>query len=829
MSRDLSKMPCSKFSDPGRLPDNSQFATQQVAYQGTQGTPYKLQTNCFNLVLGPSGCIYHYHYELSPEPAGKKEEQRCLEFAWSQLQKEFGPFVIRCPKHIFSPHYVSHDLEIHIPADKDKGFQAHTLKTQMFEKFIPDQVNGGLLADAEVVLRHVVKKLAQPLMHEKVGRRYYCNHDLAEEGRGHLQIFSGFYVALGTISQSGPYMHIDTTYRALHKRSVIETIASSLETGNHLALKDPEVQALWRQKCLSSTVVTLYNNRVYRIKAVHFDKTPQDPFTMFQRDEGLKKTINFVQYYQAYYQREIMEHRQPLLEAVPEKESERVFLVPELCALTGFNDEMRKDKMLMNEAVKLTKVAPQERLSTIQFLAEEMKRSCAPGTTTAAAKMMKEWKFSFSSTPIEVDARQLETVQVNFGQKQFAVEEGNFQRWMRHGLQVPTHLEKWLFIYPESDVAVLDIWLRSLRDISQVAFSMKMEDPQRVVCTDQRNEIVNVLNSKVTPQTQLVLLLTPHKDCKKVYQLFKQTACSKLPCVTQVVKSETIRKRQSIAAVLSRIVLQINAKFCGPLWHIDLVCPSTKPAFTTPTMTIGIDVFVTHEDEQYYGFAASLDTNCTEYFSNSGLLQKGKEKESMSVKLQECVRDALLHFARRNDGSLPEHLIVYRGSLNPSDWVSTHATEVEAINRVLKAVKSTNNQGNQFSAKLTFVAVAKRTAMRFFQPSSNEKTVRNPEWGTVVDSPVVGMGKIPSFYLINQAVGKGTAVPTQFIVLHDTAQLSANALQNLTYRLAFLYFNYTGSIRVPAPLQYAKKIAHLIGTAVRAEPHKRLLKTFFYL
>ena len=65
-----------------------------------------------------------------------------------------------------------------------------------------------------------------------------------------------------------------------------------------------------------------------------------------------------------------------------------------------------------------------------------------------------------------------------------------------------------------------------------------------------------------------------------------------------------------------------------------------------------------------------------------------------------------------------------------------------------------------------------------------------------------------NFFLVSQSVNQGTVNPTSYNVVKDTSGL----LQALTYNLTHLYYNWPGTLRVPAPSQYAHKLAFLVST-----------------
>ena len=44
--------------------------------------------------------------------------------------------------------------------------------------------------------------------------------------------------------------------------------------------------------------------------------------------------------------------------------------------------------------------------------------------------------------------------------------------------------------------------------------------------------------------------------------------------------------------------------------------------------------------------------------------------------------------------------------------------------------------------------------------------------------------------------------------------MKADKVHELTFKLTHLYYNLPGTVRVPAPVQYAHKLASLIGESV---------------
>jgi len=175
-------------------------------------------------------------------------------------------------------------------------------------------------------------------------------------------------------------------------------------------------------------------------------------------------------------------------------------------------------------------------------------------------------------------------------------------------------------------------------------------------------------------------------------------------------------------------------------------------------------------------------------------------------------------------GLFPDRVFVYRDGVGDGQIPAVQEYEVPQMRTGLELATPPGNA----VPKLAVVVVQKRIDTRMIL-KSGPQGFDNPKSGTVLDRGVTRVSYEQDFFLVSQHVTQGTVTPTHYIVCKDEVNLAADKMQRLTYRMTFLYYNWPGCVRVPAPCQYAHKIAYLAGQNLHAPPKDSICDKLFFL
>ena len=175
----------------------------------------------------------------------------------------------------------------------------------------------------------------------------------------------------------------------------------------------------------------------------------------------------------------------------------------------------------------------------------------------------------------------------------------------------------------------------------------------------------------------------------------------------------------------------------------------------------------------------------------------------------------------------PQHIILVRDGVAPSQ---VRTVCVPEVNSCIESLKNLN-----LNCKVTYTLLNKKTNLKVFMMDNNQNVINAPP-GTIIDSKVTS-GEFNDFYLIPAKSNQGIASSIHYQIIYDDAKFSDDQFHSLMYKLCFLYYNWTGSIKVPAPCQYAKKLASLLGDKLSDKrslflPNSRFsqnLKSLYYL
>ena len=82
--------------------------------------------------------------------------------------------------------------------------------------------------------------------------------------------------------------------------------------------------------------------------------------------------------------------------------------------------------------------------------------------------------------------------------------------------------------------------------------------------------------------------------------------------------------------------------------------------------------------------------------------------------------------------------------------------------------------------------------------------------------------------MVSQFSNRGCTVPNHYKVIYCDSKMEEGFLQEIIFSQCFNYVNWTGSIKIPGPLQYAKKLAKFAAETLNGNGVKENMDTQLY-
>ncbi|XP_057702845.1 piwi-like protein 2 isoform X1 [Corythoichthys intestinalis] len=785
--------------DPSKISDTGMVSIVQELVESVREPLSKTGTKGASIMIGsnhiPIDCknkaVYQYHVTFTPNV-----ESMSMRFGMMKDHRQITGDVMAFDGSIL---YLPLQLKDEVVLKSVRRTDNQEIKIQIQKTKILPPSSILCIPLYNVLLRRVMKILGLKL----VGRNHYDPESAIVLGKHRLQVWPGFSTCIKQ-TDGGLYLCVDVSHKVLRNDSVLDVM-------NILYQQSKEK---FRDECtkelVGSIIITRYNNRTYRIDAIEWDKSPKDTFTLM---DGTKTT--FVDYYSKNYGIHIKEMAQPLLIHKPKERSKpggkqvitgEILLVPELSFMTGIPENMRKDFKAMKDLTMHINLNGDQHTHAIKQLLRNI------SSNPESQKQVKQWGLDFGTEILMMNARTLPLEAICVQTASFTI--GGDGSWSKEIVRLASissvPLKAWAIFYPRRFADQAEELIVTFNKVAG-ALGMQVARPSFVELRDDRTEsYMKSIHSQLTsePRLQLVVcILVGNRN--DLYSAIKKLCCVKSPIPSQVINIRTISQPQKLRSVAQKILLQVNGKLGGELWTVNI--PLKK------LMVVGVDV---HHDtskarQSVMGFVASLNGPLTRWYSR--VTFQGPNEELING-FTICLLDALHKYHEVNH-HMPEKIVVYRDGVSDSQMKMIEQYEIPQLIKCFESFPS-------YEPKLVFIVVQKRISTTLYSLVGSGFGAPTP--GTVLDHTLT-QEKWVDFYLMAHHIRQGCGLPTHYVTVYNTANLTPDHLQRLTYKMCHLYWNWPGTIRVPAPCKYAHKLAFLSGQHLHAEPAIQMADRLFFL
>ena len=779
-----------------------------------------IYANLYKIELERNYTLYEYAVNFIYEKDDKYSlstpfKQRIINTASSKIALKYKNFIF-----IGSALYSEKKVEEvnQIPAEYhsinyliDIQPTSKTIEMNKDSKLMMEQYNSGkneIKTIFEIIIKEILRH--NPSLIKDANSYFDKSHEKelqAQEEYNDINVVNGYDTKV-MILDSGIYLNVDKKTKISSKLNCLELIKTFIGDFN-MPTKD-EIDQIndWFE---NKTVETFFQNhrRLY-VSQVNFDRTPLN--TTKKCEKG---TISFLNYYRDFCGTKL-NPKSPLLYVRKKKNGkDGFFYPPELCVMVGLTDEMLADRSLTKDITRLTKLNPTDKMDFISNIVKYMNdRNCIIYNKIINGEK-KEIKLKSAYETKEIYG-------INI------IEAKDVDKFTGRIMRLPElngengkikNLGRTFKVFNAKPISSLCLFHykneKDARYLKQIMSKAKEE--YGIVLT--KNDFKHVDSENFEDWTTLIdkcvktkkyniitFLINDFLDKIGLYSKLKFYTQEQKGVVTQFIKTKSLKK--NALSVVSNILIQMNTKIGG----ISCIADFNEEIKKQNLMIVGVDSSGYEEGGKLFqniSFCASLDEYFTNYVNKKTTVTL-EDYDNTNLPISNFMETALSEYFRVHK-QFPGGVIIYRQGISHGQK-NYLKTEIEQLHRIFNG-ESEKKCFKEIKIKYYYVLVNKKPTLKFFEKDSYNKRNRNNDKG-IYDNPDSGLlicDKLISsdkfeYYIQPQKVTQGTATPTCFQVEYGTMNCP-EILPKLTFDLCFLYSNWRGPVRVPAPLKYAEKLA----------------------
>ncbi|ENN72042.1 hypothetical protein D910_08708 [Dendroctonus ponderosae] len=760
--------------------------------KGVDGKGILLRANFFELVSAEKWTLNVYHVTFNPPVEDTRIRKKLVYTGLQQRNVSgylFDGTVIYTPVHLSSTPTEPLEFVVNNEVTKENIYLHIS-----FVSVLGDG-NWQYLQVFNIIIRKCFALMGFSLL----GRNYFDSKLKVTLAEHNLEVWPGFLTSMRQFERS-IMLNVDLSFKVVLRLDTVYDVFMECQRA-----RDPRHEFL--NKIIGSIVLTKYNNKTYKVDDVDFSQTAASSFKL--RDgKPTGSDITYIKYYENRYKLHVKIKDQPILISRSKPREIRagmpeiVALLPEFCSMTGLTDRQRENFQLMKAMGDHTRVNPGERMDKLLRFIDRL-RGC-PG----AVAEVKKWDLQLADKLVEFPGRVMPT-EVLYLKNNLEINGGEEADWTRSLRSSPIYnaanIDRLAVIFPRRMESAINAFMPMLEKAA-AGMQIRIKGRKFPIQEDKPHNYLSELDRVITSQEcDMVLVAVPNNSGDRYNAIKKKCYVDRaMPC--QVMTNRSLNNK-GLMSIATKVAIQMTCKMGGAPWG---ACMPKN------IMVCGYDVCrdTANRGKSFAGMVASMDEGCTQYFNAT---MEHAEEQELSNTFASFLVLACTEFRTRRK-VLPDRIIIYRDAVGDGQIKYVKEHEVDTIKQKLTELFYTTQP-----LKMAYIVVSKRINAKIFRSQPSQRRDFNPPPGTVVDD-VITLPERYDFYLVSQCVRQGTVSPTSYNVIEDTLGINANKIQRFTYKMCHMYFNWSGTIAVPAPCQYAHKLAFITAQSLH-----RYILPFTYL